>query len=1112
MRSISTFIVAFVLACLLAAPFAIAQSSFDDDSGSWGTSTESSSSSSDDDDDDDTDTDEQYQGTWGNNDGDDEDYDAEDAPGFAMYFGMKIYCHVRDRDTMDSFVVYDDASINSDDKYDYGHLYTDDIATDIDNRLPLFPLKSNGDSDLDYFNDYYWKTTPSITITTWSEDEYENAKLHRFEGVADTKYEEWPSYGCIPFLGFLNVINFMSSTDIFGFDLTGSILDPTDGGELAVRTWGFPEYDGETLGYDITWDNGDGADCEAIGGDWLSETEAGIFSSTSVGKYRCCGDDAMWINNRAVDSSGFGSSITDGEREDIAAGDTSSSEFCLYSSGEIPNDVTIEHYSTETELYTCGPTGFTAYDDTLDLDVETTDDEGYERAESREVPFFFQGVADSTETDIGKWSDDDDLNPHFCYYSWSETTGETYEWKDNINELGDQPVNDDGEEFDVVKGNEQETICEKYLGGTWTGQYCCGNKYNYNDDAWTIAPVDEYFGESFSDTEPIYYSESDQIHTNYACVQGIAIDSEATEWFDAEDYEVEIELLNVDGNLYACNYDELTADYGSTILSYDYYRFTTNAGDEQLISSGVDESDEENAFQADACAILNKRFLCNYVADAEDDGQYEWQWYDMNDGSSEASYITNTLAHSSSSNPNYEFTWSPIEWVDENEDYTEGACCAGNSCWDGDECVEATTEHYYGGNDDDVLDEGESVAICSEGTWQLDVPDKYDWYYNTDVEAISYCANQFSCVCSSNDDDDTYCTDGVYEDTDGFEVSYIEGGCTTVKDFFKDDHLCESDAVDSNGDGTYEGLWTSRTKHLAFQMLEIATNVGTDFTLYCDEYENAVNNYEQMSDVDSINNVCILSQGDETLFGVTFNWDDDENAMVINEETLADLLEEGSDGLLDDALQAEVTDCSDALEQSHSYNFGNFLACESSTTVYYNEIIDAVIYAKDEMNSAAYSSSSTLYYPGENSGINFQTDILDTYQSTIWDTYITSGSYNILNPDETDLYDEGYFDPFEYVADYNTLYYSYDTRSGSAKSIFGFEEIKYSESGDDNRYFMGLVYNGYDLDCDQIYAPYETTWTINCNADVSGQGIILERSTSGSEHWNDLTAAVRVYE
>ena len=45
------------------------------------------------------------------------------------------------------------------------------------------------------------------------------------------------------------------------------------------------------------------------------------------------------------------------------------------------------------------------------------------------------------------------------------------------------------------------------------------------------------------------------------------------------------------------------------------------------------------------------------------------------------------------------------------------------------------------------------------------------------------------------------------------------------------------------------------------------------------------------------------------------------------------------------------------------------------------------------------------------------------------------------------------------------------------------------------------------LDCDQIYAPYETTASIHCSAD---DNIILERSTTGSQYWQSLTAGVRL--
>jgi hypothetical protein len=984
--------------------------------------------------------------------------DAEDVPDYNLHLEMRLYCHQKDRGD-GNYGMF----VTSVKKTDEGYLFLEDQYDLLDyGSLPFFPfLGFIGDDIIDIGGDeestiLSWASTPSITMLTSSRDSFTNAKLHRFEGEAEEQEEGewgWDAYGCVPFLA--GVTKVYNGDFAIGFEADGRLHD---GNIVPFRI--------KEEGHDIAWDK-DYDQCTAIGGDWTDEP--------GFEGYRCCGDDSMWINNRAVNEEGFNEQINEEEKDDIISGSVSSSMYCLYGGGEMVNDLSI--IDSDYGHYTCSETGYDAYDPYLNKD-----DPSLTAAESRETFYFFKGT-DNDETDVGKWSESDGENPAFCYYEFDENTGESYEWKTNINELGDQPVNDEGETFDVVYGTESETICEKYLGGTWTGSYCCGNKYNYADDSWNIGEEDAYFAESFSDPTPIYYAESSTIITNYACVQGVALNTEEEGPF-IDTTGTEIDLVNLDGMLYACNYNQLTTDEHD--LSKDYYLSTTGSLESDLIQSGEDENDQ--AYQASACATLNQKYLCNYVPEPEE-GQYEWQWHDI----SEESYISETLLHSTETNPDYEFTWSPILWAEENEAYTESACCAGSTCWDGDECVIENTWYYYGGSVDDEQDDDDLVAICSDGVWKTGVEEKYDWFHNTDADEIDYCAQEYSCVCSTNDGDDTYCGEGTYENEDGEEVAYVDAGCTTYENFYIEDHLCESQ--DRDGDGTNEGQWTSRTKVLAFQLLDIANNVGGDFTLFCDNYENVVNNYDQLDAVDNINHVCILHQNDQTIFGVTFNSEDEDNPMIIDEDLLADLLEEGSDGLLDDALDAEITDCSDALSESDSETFGEFHACESSSTVYYNNVINALMYAKDGLDS------SVIDYPAE----EWQ-EYFDTFHAIIWETYLTSGEYEITSPDgDTELYEDEYFDAYEHIQDYNTVYYSYV----DGNAIFGFEEIKYSDKSSGNRYFMGIMYSGYDIDCEQIVAPYEEAWQIACNEDVEGMGIVLERTSAGSEHWRDLTATLR---
>ncbi|MBI5697114.1 MAG: hypothetical protein HZC29_01125, partial [Thaumarchaeota archaeon] len=330
------------------------------------------------------------------------------------------------------------------------------------------------------------------------------------------------------------------------------------------------------------------------------------------------------------------------------------------------------------------------------------------------------------------------------------------------------------------------------------------NKYDYDGTYGDVG----YYDESFSETTPIYYADSTTIIADQlACVDAEVIEGinqQSTEFpshtaqktgTDGKEYE----LLNVDGTLYGCNVENLDT------IGKDWYTKNT------LITA------ETNTGKCN----LEGAYLCNYNDTNPDDAH--WDWYAITTRDDEGNYVKDTLGYNSEDANT--FTWSAPTWV--TEDQQEGACCAGNRCWDGTGCVDEYTEHDYTDATGDT-----THYVCNNGDWGGGVETKYDWYNNTDAAAIDYCVNPYSCVCSSNEDDDTFCAP---------EGDYYQAGCTLTADFFKDDHFCEAiNPQDTNGDGIIDDAdssrWTSRTKFLAFQLMEIAKDKGTDYTLFCDNY------------------------------------------------------------------------------------------------------------------------------------------------------------------------------------------------------------------------------------------------------------------------------------
>ncbi len=996
----------------------------------------------------------------------------EDDPGFSLYLGMRIYCHNSGyRETENAFVARDDYAKES-------YIFIDDFLDNIASYDVLFPFLPY-DSDYSKYSSslfdlesglYTW-TSEAVKITTSSDDPFVNAKIHRFEGETEDGTDQWPEFGCIPFVGATTKVGVTNAE--LG---TPMILTVSSKGEVMMRvdtanTGKVYAVAYPYIGYNVNWD-GTKTDCEAIRGAW---TEEDAFTG-----YRCCGDDRMWIDNKAVnEEDGFiMPTISDDEYDALGQEDgTTRSSYCLYGARDDGQEqINIQYIDQSADTYNCARTGFESYDFILDKD-NNYDDEATDNVIEKEDTFIFQGsnVDDPEyETDIGKWSDSSGLNPQFCYYEYNETTiGEEYYWMD-INEAGDKPVDDEGEPIKDFNNDHADTICEKYLGGTWTGSHCCGNKYDYEDQSisWYDSDYDVgYIDESFSADTPIYYEGTDEIIHNYACVEGNVIESVNAPYSsvpvtaqktgtEGEEYE----LLNVNGTLYGCNIVD------PSVVGSDWYT------QENLITSKTN---------AGKCDVIENTYLCNYDYNDLDGGGYQddqhWEWYHVS-SYEEGEYVAETLGYSKGDI----FEWSEPGWA--TEDQQQGACCAGNRCWDGDKCVDEYTEYSYDSNDDGIKE----TDICFNGSWEV-AETKYDWYHNTDGVAINYCVNQYACICSSNEEDDTFCTENE---------AYLVAGCTVEPSFYKDDHYCEAiNLEDTDSDGAYDRVessrWTSRTKFLAFQLIQIAQDVGTGFTLFCDRYSNTLNNYVTVEAIaEDINSFCILSQDGEVVLGLTFNSNDDNEPMTVD----ADDLLFDSNGFVNNIIDndnIDFSDCNFATDETiaqQTAQFGEYYSCDGSTQQgWYNTVLNAFIYS----NNGLSAYSTTLDYPDTEI---LQDDILETVKSTITahiNTATNDGT--LVNQADQDL---EAFDIFSYVEDYSSFYYSKE----NSVTIIGFEDLKYNgESG--NRHYLGVLYDGLTLDCNQFYAQYETTASIYCNTQT---GIVLEKSTEGSEFWRSLTAGIRM--
>ncbi len=984
----------------------------------------------------------------------------------ALTIDAGIYCFLDDRDDPNV------RRVVSEPLTFYGYANSNDVNLELDDYSISELIEAN---DYYYLEEsflgtektditYEWNNLQETSIPWITKSNEDDVRLYRYEGKGSSSDENFPeNAGCRAYGGYFFAYN-ETAAEMFGIDQNGNIhhdFEPwlTPYSESWVGVWNNID-----AGVNIIWDENE-FDCNKIGGEWLYAND---YEDENGNGYQCCGDDYIWVNNRPLSEDetelDINNYIDDFEKiKDAGLEDDPSSlislasNYCLYSS-QIEGDsdpIGITNYGT---YYTCDITGFDAYDEALESAYNAQTEYAEEcYADDGKLlatcPFFITALYDDIpDTDIGKWSGMESYgstaNPNICRIKETEKGISAFDWK-NVNDAGDAvgdnsfPVDIFGNEISALydENEKANTICEKYLGGIWTGSHCCGNKYDYLGDYGDVG----YYDESFSETTSIFYDDGTTVLHQYACLQANVYDTMETGTYTEDGSDVE--LLNLNGMWYSCNNDV-------TGIDNDWY------------------TKGSLATSVDRCTLIESTYLCNY--NYTDPENPRWEWYHVTNGE-EGDYVDEVLGYDTGAT----FALSEPVWA--TAEQQSAACCANNRCWDGTQCVDEYTDYAY----DYDSDGEEEHYICNDGSWGGEVETKYDWYHNTDAAAIDYCVNPYACVCSSNEDDETFCVE---------EGTYYEAGCTLTMDFYKDDHFCE--ALDTNSDGDFtdndatnqdSSRWTSRTKLLAFQLLDIAQSKATDFTLFCDKYSNLLNNYVDVEAIaKDINSFCVLNQDNEVTIGVTFNSDDVEEPMTVNAN---ELLFEGSNALIVDILdEDDVDDCDTAITATQTERFGEYYSCDGSTQKYwYNNLLKSFIYSKDGL-----TSSATLSYPDTNT---YQ-ELLDTTKKTIVD-YINSNT--LKNPNGDELNDD--FEAFNYLEDYNRIYYS----EQSGTTITGVEETKYNgESG--NRYYLGVTYNGMTIDCNQIYAPYETTATIFCDSDA---GIVLERSTTGSEYWNSLTAAVR---
>lgn len=408
---------------------------------------------------------------------------------------------------------------------------------------------------------------------------------------------------------------------------------------------------------------------------------------------------------------------------------------------------------------------------------------------------------------------------------------------------------------------------------------------------------------------------------------------------------------------------------------------------------------------------------------------------------------------------------SPITWT--NTEVQQEECCFGNSCWNGTTCVGETTVYY----------DGDDQYSCIGSVWIGPLEDSQDWY-DYDESALP-CPYDYSCVGASED--------GQYEfDGEGYDnfcsenEDYLQAGCTQVENFYIEDHYCEYD-------GSNQAYWTSRTKYIAMQLLAIAEDqVLTEYTLFCDGYDESINYVEGLNGLsDEINSFCVLHTGLETWLGVSINPDFD-GAMEYDYDEVEDVLF-GNYGLIEGVLAEGVNenDCEDVF--INQTGLGTYYGCNDD---------DDMVWINDATLSVIFNEEGFAYID--------ELPAFDTSDLVKWNVFFEDRLELIVDFATSDpgaIADE--MERIENVNGFSRLFIQYD----GTDYVFAFEEPKYDGSSHIKN-FMGVLYENQIIDCDTVNEAMEGVSFCTEN-DGTNNSIIIEKSTSGSVYWTDLTAELR---
>jgi hypothetical protein len=338
--------------------------------------------------------------------------------------------------------------------------------------------------------------------------------------------------------------------------------------------------------------------------------------------------------------------------------------------------------------------------------------------------------------------------------------------------------------------------------------------------------------------------------------------------------------------------------------------------------------------------------------------------------------------------------------------------------------------------------------------------------YNWDLTSKGFCSQTTQCLVRA-----------LYnESLDNQPDKYWAGianadkpKCIQDKQYLSDNY-CEN------------GKWSSRTKLIAQQLLAIA---GTNsFALYCDKYQNVLNEYKYNTDYGTVttflggyckqpgnrrtencvNNICVIKYGTKVAFGTAIN-----------------------------------TNISSDFSPLQALNHSK-TKCDGKTSTGYNPCGDSVYYNPD--------TQSIIYAPG----VSPMPAVTQTEIDYVEDSYEKLKDYT-----------------YDYVYDFNNWRYNYTYYNITPQ----FRHIYITKDGQDFFYgfkqenisqppvsYAGWYYNNIDLPdqaCDRYIKRYDSR--ANCEEQPSDTEFYIvaykrdpnDKNVSIIDAWQDMTGKLRIY-